>query len=210
MTDSKHLEESSKKTESYYHDLLKSLDEAQEIEIVKQEDLEQWEVYETLEELNDIFRNYRSGEYEYSKATADLLRLCAYYERMIPVIGSFRGSVKHFAELKKAQKAKTDILVKDKNLEDRNASSKVPKITDKTAESLSIISVKEFTKKIMEVEALSEVFTSYQNLILHFTTILNSILKRDFDSQNVNISGTKKLTRKSEDYLYESSEGAAL
>lgn len=144
---------------------------------------ERYDVFDVLERAIKIIQTYKDGSFDYATATSDLLRLVAISSEVAKYAGLLRGSLKQNENIRRSIRSEYAKEIREKNLDDKSKDNKTIKLTDKTVEELSYVASRELTEELAQMASLAEIFSMEYDLLIHFTTILNSLLKREFEMQ---------------------------
>ncbi len=93
--------------------------------------------------------------------------------------GLLKAGAKNNIAVKKNEYNQNLISIKERNYSDRVVNASIPKLSIDELKSLAEMSTMELGKQMYEYDIYANIFEHVYNLIIHSTTIMNSILKRD-------------------------------
>mgnify|MGYP005613845843 FL=1 len=128
-----------------------------------------------------IFQKYKDGTFNIASAQEDLLRMNSIAARLAIFCGNLKANIKHQHNVKKLEYSKIQLAIKDQHQKNLDAGSTVVKLTDNDVKNLAESSLEELYSITHEYECFGDIFQNMFDLVIHFTTILNSITKRNAD-----------------------------
>lgn len=171
------------KFESYYRKLIEfSKENVEGPKVIGLSLFKEQDIYTVITDAQEIFDKYKNGDIDYNLAHQDILKLCSLGFQIAQYAGMLKGGARHNSNIRKIQIAQHAVSIREKYAFDKSE-GQASKLTDKAISELAEISCEQTTEDLMKYESLAEIFYASYSLIVHFTTILNSMLKRENENQ---------------------------
>lgn len=166
------------KAAGYLEELQTSLNKPSSARFLKMADIENHDIYEPISELMPILDKYKDGKFDINSSQEDLLRIMSIAARLAKYTGYLKANSKHQSNTKKIENSKIQLSIKDLHQQNINSGKTTIKITDNDIKNLAEAQLEELSNISYEYDCFAEIFDNIFQMIMHFSTILNSITKR--------------------------------
>lgn len=166
---------------NYLNQLKDSLEAVPPPSFIKMAQIESHSIYQPINELMPIFAKYKDGQFDIHSSQEDLLKMSSISARLAQFAGFLKANTKHQNNVKKLENSKAQIAIKDLHAQNIANGLTSQKLTDNDVKNIAEVHLKELYEITYEYECFSEIFDNMLQLVIHFSTILNSITKRAAD-----------------------------